>query len=720
MKKFTILLLLIFAFGWSYSQNLVLNPSFENINTNCSGFGGAGYTNLVTWDNPDPTDTCSTPDWFSTCLSNIFPTAAPNSWLGSQMPHTGNAYGGIILYEALSDSYREYLEGQLSAPLVAGQTYCVSFFISLADTVPYAVDKIGVYLSNNFVQFPVSHCDVMAPLPVTPQLQWNGAAITDDVNWLKLQWQYTATGGEQYFVIGNFFNNANTTIVNTGGGGWMNPYAYYFIDDVSVVAGICCDASIVNTTPLCSDAANLNLMANTSGGTWSGTGITNTTAGTFSATTAGVGSHLITYTLPCGASDTATIVVNDCMEVCVDGNGNWNVSGGAAPYTWQAGNTTQDCSACLIGCIFPPGCAVNTTTWTTFATGSSIPAPTTLPIKVIDNNGQTILIDSATVLPPCGTNCPFAVTVNSNTPASCNASDGSVSISANGGAAPYNYSWNNGQTVATATNLFAGNYTCLITDATSCQTTFNVTVATTSNLSATASATMAACADGKTGTASASVLTGTPPYTYSWNVGGSTPTITNLLAGTYTCTITDASNCSVVVSATVVQPPTLIVTGSSTPSTSGNNGSATATVSGGAAPYTYSWQTNPIQYTQTINGLAAGAYTCVVHDANGCAKIITVTVTEANSINAQSIGINHINLSPNPTQDKVTLNLTLQNPDKVQLTLYDISGKVLFQSQSDKLSTYQKELLLESVSAGIYLLKIQTSKGEITTKIVKE
>ena len=150
MKK--ILTLLIFLSAISlWGQNLVLNPSFENVNVNCSGFGGAGFTNLISWDNPDPTDTCSTPDWFSTCLSSFFPTAAPNSWLGTQAPRTGDAYAGIILYEALSDSYREYIEGTLASPLVAGTNYCVSFYVSLADTVPYAVNNIGVYFSPTFV-----------------------------------------------------------------------------------------------------------------------------------------------------------------------------------------------------------------------------------------------------------------------------------------------------------------------------------------------------------------------------------------------------------------------------------------------------------------------------------------------------------------------------------------------------------------------------------------
>ncbi len=644
MKKIVIFICFLIAFlPYFFAQNLVLNPGFENINVTCSGFAGAGYTNIVDWDNPDPTDTCSTPDWFSTCLSGFFPTAAPNSWLGSQSPRTGDAYGGFIAYDATANAYREYVEGRLASPLVQGQTYCVSFYISLADTVPYAVDKIGVYFSNTFVQFPVSHCVSMVPLPFTPQLQWAGGVVDDVVNWVRMDWQYVASGGEQYFVIGNFFNNAGTTVQNTGSSGFTTPFAYYFIDDVSVTAGICCDAGILSAGSFCADGAATNLSANTIGGTWSGAGITNAANGTFDPVIAGLGNHIITYALPCGASDTIQVQVNNCMEACMDSSGNISVNGGAGPYTWQEQILTQDCSGCLIGCTFPPGCAVNVTTWQNFATGNSIVPPTAYPIQVVDNNGQNLVIQGVSGLPACPSGCQMTASVVS-------------------------------------TDIL--------------------------------------CFGDKTGTAIATAGNGTPPYAYSWNNGLLNDSINDLNAGTYTCYILDATGCTTVVTTTVNQPPTIGLTGSSTPNTGGGNGTATVIASGGAPPFTYTWQTNPPQYTATATGLIAGTYTCIIADANGCFRPITITVTETSDIMESIAGIQDLTISPNPSNGTFSVKLTLARPSELSLGLYDMTGKRIADDQKSVVSDYTNTFVLRNLSSGFYNLKIKTERGEVIRKIV--
>lgn len=643
MKKSTILTLLWIFSSLLSAQNLVLNPSFENVNVTCSGFTGAGYSNLVNWDNPDPTDTCSTPDWFSTCLSSFFPTTVPASWLGYQMPRTGDAYAGIILYDATTNAYREYLEGTLASPLVAGQTYCVSFYISLADTVPYAVNSIGVHFSNSFVQFPVSHCVSHVPLPNTPQLQWAGATLTNDSTWTRIEWQYVATGGEQYFVIGNFNTNANTTVANTSGTGFFNPFAYYFIDDVSVTAGICCDASILPQGAICTNGTSVNLSANTLGGTWSGTGITSGTNGTFDPTVAGLGTHIITYSLACGGSDTIALVVQNCMEVCQDSSGNWNVSGGTGPYTWQNQVITQNCSACIIGCTFPPGCAVNVTTWQNYTTGASVPAPSTFPIQVADNSGQTLQINSLASVAACTSACTLTASVVS---------------------------------------------------------------------------TSVACNSNKTATASVTATGGTAPYIYTWNSGQTAATIGFLGAGTYTCIVFDAGSCSTAVTTTITQPTALALTGSSTPNSGGFNGTATVTATGGVAPYTYTWQTTPLQYSQTITGLSAGNYTCMIHDANNCPKNIVVIVEEATAIQSQIMGIQSFSITPNPSDGIATLDVQLANTDDFSVAIYDLSGKMLTENIQTNISHYQHTFHLETLSSGIYIVKVKTSKGEIAEKIV--
>src|SRR5690606_27658093 len=140
---------------------LVVNPSFETTASNCANFGGEGFfTDLsATWDNANSNtagDSCSSPDLFSECneLPSPFPSSPvgmPNNELGWQYSRTGTRHVGIITHEPLSN-YREYIQGRTSAPLQAGQQYCVSFFISKGDKVPYATNNIGVYFSNTQYQ----------------------------------------------------------------------------------------------------------------------------------------------------------------------------------------------------------------------------------------------------------------------------------------------------------------------------------------------------------------------------------------------------------------------------------------------------------------------------------------------------------------------------------------------------------------------------------------
>lgn len=165
--------------------------------------------------------------------------------------------------------------------------------------------------------------------------------------------------------------------------------------------------------------------------------------------------------------------------------------------------------------------------------------------------------------------------------------------------------------------------------------TVNVTVTTPGGTSATSGATLYAyypplstasylinvsCHGASNGTARVSPTGGVPPYTYSWAPsGGTAATATGLAAGTYTVTVTDASNATASRNFTITQPSALITTGtSSNPSTNGGtNGSATVTPSGGTPPYTYSW-TPSGGTAATATGLAAGTYTVTITDANAC------------------------------------------------------------------------------------------------------
>ena len=128
------------------------------------------------------------------------------------------------------------------------------------------------------------------------------------------------------------------------------------------------------------------------------------------------------------------------------------------------------------------------------------------------------------------------------------------------------------------------------------------------------------CNGDSTGTATLGVSGGAAPYNIVWS-GGANPAA--LAAGSYTVTVTDNNNKSVVKVFTINEPDALGLTTATTPDSGGGDGTASANVTGGTAPYTYDWRDNggnPIgQTTRTATGLVAGTYQVFVLDANGCA-----------------------------------------------------------------------------------------------------
>ena len=143
------------------------------------------------------------------------------------------------------------------------------------------------------------------------------------------------------------------------------------------------------------------------------------------------------------------------------------------------------------------------------------------------------------------------------------------------------------------------------------------------------------------GTATANLFGGTPPYTFAWTNGDTTQTATGLCAGIYNVTVTDSAGNTSTATVTITQPSALSLGGSSTQTPCGASlGTGTVNPTGGTGPYTYSWNTTPMQNTATASGLATGSYTCFVTDANGCTaqQVVnvpvgpppTVTVTSGN------------------------------------------------------------------------------------------
>jgi BspA type Leucine rich repeat region (6 copies)/Secretion system C-terminal sorting domain/SprB repeat len=197
---------------------------------------------------------------------------------------------------------------------------------------------------------------------------------------------------------------------------------------------------------------------------------------------------------------------------------------------------------------------------------------------------------------------------------------GNATVDAIGGFAPYNYSWSpSGGNGATAYNLTAGNYTCIINDFIGNSITKNFTITQPDALSANQSQTNVSCFGGDNGIAEVIVAGGTVPYTYLWSNNNTTNALVGVASGSYSVTITDANSCSITKNFTILQPIAVLAINQFQTDVScrgGSNGSISLYPTGGTAPYTYVWGDGNTSQSRT--GLAAGSYSVTVTDNVGC------------------------------------------------------------------------------------------------------
>jgi hypothetical protein len=285
-----------------------------------------------------------------------------------------------------------------------------------------------------------------------------------------------------------------------------------------------------------------------------------------------------------------------------------------------------------------------TITWTsTVNVGFGTSGNGNIPAYTATNTGTTPVTTTVTVtatgVGSCVTTTTFTVTVNPtpavntvSTPETCNElNNGTASITPIVGTAPFNYQWSNGDVTANITALSAGTYTATVTDANGCSTITSTSVTQPDVLTATASGVNETCNQLNNASVSVVAAGGTTAYSYAWNSGQTTASVSNATAGTYTVTVTDANGCTVSTSTVVTQPDVLTATLESTVNVSCStitpDGAINIATTGGTTAYTYAW-TGSAATTEDLTGLAAGNYTLTVTDANGCSTVVgPITIT---------------------------------------------------------------------------------------------
>ena len=147
----------------------------------------------------------------------------------------------------------------------------------------------------------------------------------------------------------------------------------------------------------------------------------------------------------------------------------------------------------------------------------------------------------------------------------------------------------------------------------------------------------------------------------------------------------------------------------------GGNGDAIATVSGGTAPYTYLWSDPDAQTTATATNLAPGTYTVTVTDANGCTDTASVDVISTAVDNVEAL--NSLLISPNPTQDRFIVDMTLNSMEQVRIDVMDVVGQTL-RSQEATTTGNSFEFDLHDQPAGIYLVRITVGTESLARRVV--
>jgi hypothetical protein len=263
------------------------------------------------------------------------------------------------------------------------------------------------------------------------------------------------------------------------------------------------------------------------------------------------------------------------------------------------------------------------------ATSTDYVSPNTVFYRWIGSNGGTYAATAYSfVVNPIFKSCVAYNQTVTTTAASCGANDGAASIATTGGTGTVNFLWSNGVTAPNISGVGAGQYPCILTDINGCPVTVSVIVPSLSNLTVAATAQNVTCGGQSTGNIALNASQGVEPYTYTWTGNpATTPALSNVPAGTYECTVTDATGCVVIISNTLTELSNLAAAANGTDvlCNSTQTGNLEITAANGVAPYTYQW-TGTSNTSTYVTSVGAGTYTCVVTDALGCTDTVTTVL----------------------------------------------------------------------------------------------
>ncbi|MDD2637147.1 MAG: SprB repeat-containing protein, partial [Bacteroidales bacterium] len=514
----------------------------------------------------------------------------------------GNSDGSAIVTPGGGDGNYTYLwnntQTTATATNLAAGTYTVTVYDGnmCEATTTITITENPVVTANINTSVDVTcNGDSNGSATVTP----SGGTGTYTYLWSNGQTSATATNlsGGLYTVTVYDGNNCQTTASVT------------IIEHPEVTASITSytDATIAG---VCDGSATVT----PGGGDGNYTYLWNDTQNTSTATGLCAGTHTVTVYdgNGCSAVATVTIIEPDALTLSIVGtdvicNGNCDgtstvtPTGGVAPYTYSWSNTQTSPIATNL-------------------------CPGTYIVTVRDVNGAQ---ETASIT--ISQNPVVTATISNNVNVTCNGgSDGAATVIPGGGTGTYTYSWSNGQTTATITNLIAGTYTVTVYDGNMCEAIASIDITQYPTLTASINSTVnVTCNGGSDGSATVTPVGGTGSYTYLWSNTQTTATANNLSAGPYTVTVYDGNLCQATATVNITEYPAVSasITNSNNVTCNGNSdGSATVFATGGTGTYTYFWSNT--QATATLTNVPAGTYYVTVTDGNNCEFTLETTITQ--------------------------------------------------------------------------------------------
>jgi hypothetical protein len=397
----------------------------------------------------------------------------------------------------------------------------------------------------------------------------------------------------------------------------------------SIVNAACVNINLNITNATSQSATDGSITANVSGGTGGYAYSWNTGATTATINNLAVGYYCVTvldlvdscFNVLCDsvASNSTPCNLSTILSVTNANSGQSNgsisatPSGAQSPYTyiWSNGATTQ--------------------------TVNNLAGGVNYCVTVTSADSCTDIVCDSVLIIPC--NLSGALTVIDETN---NQANGSISTIISNGSGQYTYTWSNGQTTSSVSNLSAGNYCVTILDnVDSC----SIVLCDTVNNIGGCNLGIALSVIDETGglgngSISSTISGGSGQYTYTWNNGSTTSSISNLSAGFYCLTvldITDSCTATLCDSVTNVSPCNLGISLSVTDETGGlGNGSISSSISGGSGQYAYSWNTGGTN--SAISSLNAGYYCLTVLDiTDSCTAVACDSV---DNIGPCNLGMN--------------------------------------------------------------------------------